>query len=599
MKTREDKWKKLPNETKDFVLRYLKNNLKIEESEFQSFLFPDYEKTFLNPQSMDDAEKAVSRILEALKNNEKIVVYGDYDCDGVPGTALVRDFFSKIGYKNVDFYIPDRHKEGYGLNMAAIKHIHSEGATLILTIDLGTTNIEEIDYSNSLGLDVIVTDHHLPLESENGQILPKAYAVLNNKKHSCNYANKDLCGSGTVFKLVRMILDRLHETKTNDLSAWKKLESVEIVLPPVGYEKWLLDLVAIATIADMVPLTGENRTLAIYGLHVLSKTRRSGLHTIFKNAKVKLENIDEKEVAFTIAPRVNSASRMAHPRIALSMFSGVEKEGIDAAHELEQLNTERKDSTKTIVKKINKILDERQKEKRLPEVVVVGDPEWNPGILGILASKILDRYNVNVFVYGGRNEKNIFKGSCRSRGDIHLVKIMTETENKNSVGGEKYFKHFGGHELAGGFSISLKNVHELESLLNQQIDKARINNNVLEQKDSSKNGAVEIELHKIDSNLLDGLQLLSPFGVGNPKPVFKLKNISNYEFMRFGKSGEHLKIKLVGKDLVDRKVEREAIRFFVDEKLENQLKEKFINNELFFEVEKGFMSRIPRLTIID
>jgi single-stranded-DNA-specific exonuclease len=577
MLQRREIWKTLSPQTKDFVLKYLENNLKLKEVEFDNFLFPDFDKTLLDARAMFDMDKSTSRILMAIVKNQKICVYGDYDCDGVPGTALFRDFFEKINYKNVIYYIPHRHTEGYGLNIPAIKKLKEEhNIKLIITIDLGTTNISEIDFANELNIDVIVTDHHLPIESEDGQVLPKAYSILNNKQNNCNYANKDLCGSGTIFKLVCELLREIRSahTNTNENFSWKEFEKTGIQLPPNGYEKWLLDLVAIATIADMVPLTNENRTLTIYGLFVLSKTNRAGLQTVFRNGKTDIRKVTETDIAFTIAPRVNSASRMAHPKIALSMFSQNLKEGIDAAHELEELNTGRKDLTKNIMKSIYKILDKRNSENKLPEVVVIGDSSWNAGVLGILASKILDRYNVNVFVYGGdEDSKNIFKGSCRSRGDVHLVKLMTEIKNK--------FIHFGGHELAGGFSINFENIHDLENELNKNIEKAKIKNEVQDRKDENKINVLTINLENITNDFLSGLNLIGPFGVGNSKPIFKIKNIVSSEVVRFGKTKEHLKINFVGKNLKDQRIKIEAIKFFVEKKDEEVFLENLRNDNLF------------------
>ncbi len=588
MQIRRDIWKKLKSETQGFVIDYLTNNLKLKETEHENFLFPDYEKNLLNAKSMHGLEKAVQRIIEAIRKEEMICVYGDYDCDGVPGTALLRDFFEKIGYANVTYYIPHRHTEGYGLNIPAIEKLDSENVKLIITIDLGTTNVEEIEAANKLGIDTIVTDHHLPIEDENGQILPKAYAIINNKQVNCNYANKDLCGSGTIFKLVVEILSKLKNISDTQKSEWKHFEKIGIKLPAAGYEKWLLDLVAIATIADMVPLREENRVLTIYGLYVLSKTNRAGLQTLFQNAKTNLKNVTETDIAFTVAPRINSASRMANPRIALSMFSQNLKEGIDAAHELEELNTNRKETTKNITKKIYKILDERienSTDKKLPEVLVIGSNEWNAGVLGILASKILDRYNVNVFVWG----ENL-KGSCRSRGDIHLVKLMTEVKEK--------LIHFGGHELAGGFSVAFENVHTLEDELNKNIEAARIENLVQQKKDDSKTNVIKINLSGVNSDLLNALNLIGPFGVGNPKPIFAIDNVLETEIIRFGKSKEHLKINLIGKNLQDMKMKIEAIKFFVEKSEEENILDLYKKGSLFYEIEPGWNSPTPRLKII-
>jgi single-stranded-DNA-specific exonuclease len=316
MLQRREVWNRLKPETQKFVIEYLKNNLKLKENEFENFLFPDFQKNLLDARAMEGVEKAVERILLALQEDEKIAVYGDYDCDGVPGTALLRDFFEKINYNRVVYYIPHRHTEGYGLNKKAIDILAEQGVSLMITIDLGTTNIEEVEYANNLKIDTIITDHHLPLETEDGQLLPNAFAIINNKQASCNYANKDLCGSGTLYKLVCELIRKAKSNECKNQSS--VIENIKKIKD--GYEKWLLDLVAIATIADMVPLTNENRNLTIYGLYVLQKTNRAGLQTLFRNSKTDIKKVTETDIAFTVAPRINSASRMAHPKIALSMY---------------------------------------------------------------------------------------------------------------------------------------------------------------------------------------------------------------------------------------------------------------------------------------
>jgi single-stranded-DNA-specific exonuclease len=223
--------------------------------------------------------------------------------------------------------------------------------------------------------------------------------------------------------------------------------------------------------------------------------------------------------------------------------------------------------------------------------VVIGSHDWNAGILGILASKVLDKYNVNVFCFGqDESDDKKFKGSCRSRGDIHLVKLMTKVKEK--------FLHFGGHELAGGFSISFDQMHDLENELNKNIDDARIENLVEQSKQDNKNNVIEINLENITPDFFEGLKLIGPFGVGNPKPIFKIKNILENKIERFGKSKEHLKIKLIGKNNSDRRIETEAIKFFVEQSEQENIISLYHSQELFFEIEAGWNSRNPRLKII-
>jgi single-stranded-DNA-specific exonuclease len=586
---RKKSWESLSLESKAFVSKYLKDNLGLGEEwgKHEKFLFPDFEESLLDPQAMHDIEKAVERILQAIERDEKIAVYGDYDCDGVPGTALVRDFFERINYSRVVYYIPHRHTEGYGLNKKAIDILAGEGVSLILTIDLGTTNLDEIEYANDLKIDTIITDHHLPLETDNGQILPKAHSIINNKKHSCNYANKDLCGTSTIYKLICELIRIGKERKINGFENIKN-----------GYEKWLLDLVAIATISDMMPLVGENRSLTIYGLHVLKKTNRVGLQTLFRNAKVNLNNITETDIGFTLGPRINSASRISHPKIALSLFSQNLEEGINAAHELEDLNTQRKSLTTSITKKVFKILDERIKnskeinsEKKLPKIVVVGDSSWNVGVAGIIAQKIVEKYGVSCFVFAGHdaeskkeseNEKS-FKGSCRSFGDVHLVKLMTHCKDE--------FEHFGGHIMAGGFEVAFSKIHTLENILNENFEHAKIE---IEKKE--RKNIFDLELKNISADFLQALNLIGPFGIGNEKPVFRIQNYVDAKLVRFGKNNEHVKLIFSGQTGYEK---REAVKFFTPHENEFELLEKLKRGELLFEIEPGWNSNIPRLKIVD
>lgn len=254
------------------------------------FLNPDYEKHIHDPFLIKDMDKAVKRILLAIKNNEKIVIYSDYDCDGIPGGVILHDFFKKIKYKNVSNYIPHRNDEGYSLNIGAIKEFSKEGAKLIITVDCGITDVKEVDVANNLGIDVIITDHHLV-----PKILPKAYAILNSKQEDDTYPYDMLCGAGVAFKLVQGLLAK-----------------GDFGITP-GWEKWLLDMAGLSTIADMVPLTGENRVIAYFGLKVFRKSPRPGVQELCRKAKVRLHNVTEDDIGFMVAPRINAASRMGKP----------------------------------------------------------------------------------------------------------------------------------------------------------------------------------------------------------------------------------------------------------------------------------------------
>ena len=342
--------------------------------EAERFLKPSYERDLHDPFLILNMKKAVDRILKAVAQDEKIVIYGDYDCDGIPGSVVLHDFFKKIGYKNFSVYIPHRHLEGYGLNIKAVEKFAEEGTKLLITVDCGITDVAEVERANELGVDVIITDHHLP-QAE----VPKAYAILNSKQEEDTYPFDMLCGAGVAFKLVQALLK-----SGKDL--WNIKE---------GWEKWLLDVAGISTIADMVPLHGENRALAYYGLKVLQRTSRPGLLKLFSKARVNLSELTETDVGFTIGPRINAASRMGVPINALNLLSTTDEvEAGVMADYLESKNNERK---RTVLKMMTQVEKMMASDQGL-SVIVVGDKSWPPGVVGLAASKIVERYKRPAFV---------------------------------------------------------------------------------------------------------------------------------------------------------------------------------------------------------
>src|SRR3989344_5799064 len=268
----------------------------------ERFLNPDYERDTHSPLLLEGMERAVARVLSAIAQNERIAVYADFDCDGIPGAALLSDFFNKIGYSNFEVYLPHRDKEWYGFHLEAISALAERGVKLIITVDVGTTAVEAVCFAKEKGVDVVVTDHH-EIVGE----LPNAFAILNPKLGE--YPFRDLCGAATAFKLVQATLI---EGKKRGLDAFTKI--------PDGWEKWLLDLVAIATIADLVSLFGENRVLAHFGLRVLRKSPRSGLIALCNRLRLRRSELTEEDIAFSIAPRINAASRMDDPDLAFRLL---------------------------------------------------------------------------------------------------------------------------------------------------------------------------------------------------------------------------------------------------------------------------------------
>jgi single-stranded-DNA-specific exonuclease len=476
------------------------------EKEADKFLNPDYDRDTYDPFLIKGMEKTVSRLLKAIKKKEKIIIYSDYDADGIPGGVILHDFFKKIEYKDFENYIPHRHNEGYGLNIGAIKDLAKNGAKLIITVDCGITDIDEVDEANKLGVDVIVTDHHLV-----GEKLPSAYCILNSKQKDDTYPDDMLCGAGVAFKLVQALI-----TKGNF-----KLKK--------GWEKWLLDMVGISTIADMVPLRNENRVLAHFGLIVLRKSPRPGLLKLLKKNRLTQNKLTEDDVGFTIGPRINAASRMDDPMRAFEMlaFRNVIEAGKIADY-LDKLNNQRKGQVAAMVKEARHKL----KERGVQEVVVIGNPKWRPGLLGLVANSLKDEHQKPAFVWG-RDGKGEIKGSCRSEGVSDVLKLMQNTK-------EGIFSHVGGHKMSGGFSVSDEKIHFLEKSLCESYQSLKIKSSEIV--DLKIFVDKKLSLNDVTWGNYKIIEKLSPFGMGNPKPLFLFENVEIFDVKVFGKQDNHLSL---------------------------------------------------------
>lgn len=492
----------------------------------EKFLKPDYGRDTNDPFLLKGAEKAAGRIINAVKSNggtgadgkagEKIAIYADYDADGIPGAALFHDFFRRIGFKNFVIYIPHRHDEGFGLNIEAVEELARDGVKLIITVDCGISDVEPIKRANELGMEVIVTDHHEP-----PALLPSAFVTVDHKQTDCTYPDKNLCGAGVAFKLIQAIL------KKDRLGL------------PIGHEKWLLDLVGIATLSDMVPLVGENRVFAKYGLDVLRKSQRKGLRQLLDHLRIAQAHLTEDDIAFMITPRINAASRMGVPMDAFNLLAADNDEDARrSAEHLDHINNERKGVVAALVKEVKKILRERHADGVIPDAIVLGNPDWRPSLLGLVANTCTEEFGRPVFLWG-RDGDNVIKGSCRSEGKSSVVEIMRAV----SVG---VFTQFGGHKYSGGFAVSDEAVHFLEKHLNDAVKKVK------EEKEGKavEGGAdmaedlvdAEISLDAINWDLYNDIAKLAPFGMGNPKPTFLLKNVSPASVRIFGKGNEHVEV---------------------------------------------------------
>lgn len=487
-----------------------------EEAQAEIFLNPDYERDFHDPFLMKDMEKTCVRIFEAVEADEKIVIYADYDCDGIPGAVILSDLFKKIGYKNYEIYIPQRNSEGYGLNLDSIKQFAESEVKLIITVDLGITAVAEVAQAEVDGIDVIITDHHIPAET-----LPRAYAILNPKTD--NYPEKMLCGAGVVFKLVQAFVKKYGEpartTGVVQSGGYFKIKD--------GAEKWMLDMAGLATLSDRVPLLGENRAMAHFGLKVLKKSPRAGLQKLLSKMNIDQRYLSPDDIGFMVAPRLNAASRMDDPMRAYEILSTTDEAEADTLSDhLSKINDERKTIVTSIMREVNKKFEKRTQT----EVIVIGNPRWRVGVLGLIAGKISDEYQKPVFVWG-KDENDCIRGSCRSDGSVSVVELMAASSES--------FADFGGHELAGGFTVHSEKIHFLEETLSANFGKVKrkkIENKV--------NYDVKANLGMVNIKNWREIQKLEPFGFGNPKPVFLFEGVKIEKLKKFGKngSGEHLEI---------------------------------------------------------
>lgn len=513
-----------------------------KKEEIEKFLSPDWDRDLLDSAKIKGIKESVKRIKEAVEKKEKIIIYADYDCDGIPGAVILNDFFEKLNYRNFSVYIPHRHNEGYGLNTNAIQKFIDEGVSLLITVDIGITNLEEIKFAEENGINVIVTDHHLPiLDDKAKQILPKAFSIINTKQIGDKSEEKFLCGASTAWKLVNAFLNKYR----------KEFDIGE------GWEKWLLDMVGIATVADLVPLKNENRLLAKYGLAVLKKTRRPGLLKIFSNAKINQRKINEDDIAFGIAPRINAASRMSEPIHAFYALLQNEK-SINFANELENYNKARKQETKEAETVID--YEKFQEEK----IILIGDEKWTPGIIGLVASKVCETVKKTTFVWGVGEDKNILKGSVRAGEDgYNVVEIMTECQY--------LLENFGGHEMAGGFAIHKNNLNKFQTFLKEYKVEKKEDSLEGNQKIKKIPEHIDMNISDINKKLFDEIKIFAPFGSENEKIIFKIK-LSKDNFLearRFGKNKEHLEISLNG---------LRGIEFFANEEREKEL----LSQKVFF-----------------
>lgn len=474
------------------------------KEEMISFLNPSYEKDIIDPYKFYSIKIAVSRIKKAVLNKEKICVYGDYDADGVTSCFLLYSFIRKIG-GNVIHYIPNRETEGYGLNNDAIdNYIKNNNVSLIITVDTGIVNCDCISHSKDLGIDVIVTDHH----EEDLKRIPKcAIAIIDPKMKKSNYPFTELSGCGVAFKLCQAIaLSYKDKEKKEDLSAWLK---------------WNLDLVAISIVTDIMPAVSENRVFLKYGLIVLNKTRNLGLKELIKTS-LKKDNITSTDIGFVIGPRLNAAGRMDHANTAFYLLKEKDKESISSyIRSLSRLNTNRQ---KIVSLFISEFIS---KNEKIDSIIIIRDDNLPVGIIGLVASKLKEYYNLPCFVFSLSD--GLLVGSGRSLDGYDITKVLKDNE--------KYLVKFGGHKMACGCSLEEKNYNNFKKSVVSDFNKFNTSNSIFKKIIIDFN----IKLSDINRNLLKDIAKLEPFGKDNEIPIFSSKKLEVTDTKIFGKTFDHFR----------------------------------------------------------
>lgn len=485
---------------KEDVAQLLINRGITDFDEAKSFFRPSFNDLH-DPFLMKDMDKAVSRLEEALGNGEKMLIYGDYDVDGTTSVALVYSFLKDLG--QTDFYIPDRYKEGYGLSFAGIDYANENGISLIIALDCGIRAIDKVAYANELGIDIIICDHHLP-----GSELPAAHAILDPKQAGCSYPYKELCGCGVGFKLLQAYCEK------NDADFDRLTEK--------------LDLVAVAIAADIVPITGENRILATYGVKQINLSPSTGIRALLEYTKMNRE-MTISDVVFTIAPRINAAGRIASGKRAVELLISDDlNEALDFSAEISKYNTERRDLDKSVTESALEILesDAFYKESRS---TVVFNPDWHKGVVGIVASRLIEQHYKPTIVLTESEGKAT--GSARSVHDFDVHSALLACED--------LLEQFGGHKYAAGMSLSLENVNAFREKF-EEVVAARIEEHQLTPK---LNIDLEIDLDRITPKFMSLLKQFSPFGPGNMNPMFVSRNLIAEDARTMGADDSHLRFK--------------------------------------------------------
>ncbi len=474
---------------------------------------PDFDTS---PWGLKDMDVVIERIIQAIDGGEKIIIYGDYDVDGITSSALLVELLRSFG-ADVDAYIPDRFKEGYGINIDALDGFLSQGVDLVISVDCGIRAIKEAEYARNLGLDLVITDHHHP-----GAVLPNALAIIDPKREDDAYAEKMLAGVGIAYKIAEALMERIGEKSSIVL-----VES-------------LLDLVALGTVADLAPLEGENHRFVRHGLRIMHQAQRQGLVSLAGVSGVNIKEASAMNIGFSLGPRLNAAGRLysALSSYDLLMEKDLHKAG-EMAQELENINRERQSMTRTIQEQAELIALATDKDAFL---LFAASPEFNPGVVGLAASRLADTYYRPAIVGQVKEEETVC--SCRSIAEFHITDALDECA-------ELLVKH-GGHAAAAGFTIRNEYVGEflqkMKKIAERELAEVDLHPVLV--------ADMEVSLSDLSFEMLEHLNYLEPTGYGNPRPVFVSQDLSLKFAKTVGQDKSHLKLKVS-----DGKVDMDGIAF--------------------------------------
>jgi len=453
-----------------------------------------------NPYLMKDMDKAIQRIEKAIQNNENILIYGDYDVDGTTAVSLIYSYLISF-YPNVATYIPDRYKEGYGISFKGIDFADNNDFSLIIALDCGIKSFDKIEYAHSKNIDFIIADHHLPDEN-----IPKAIAVLDPKRKDCDYPYKELCGCGIGFKIIQALAEK-NGQKTKDLLPY-------------------LDLVATAIAADIVPITGENRVLAKFGLDVINSNPRNGIKALIQN--IKKEKLTITDVVFVVAPRINAAGRVCHGNAAVNLLTEFDwKQAQKFAKNIELFNSERKKLDEETTKQALLQIEQKHKKNRYTNIVF--DKNWHKGIIGITASRIIETHYKPTLVFTESNGNRV--ASARSVRGFDIHNALEQCSD--------FIEQFGGHQYAAGLTVSEENFSDFSDRFEEIVK------NTITEKSLSPEIQIDSEINFCDitPKFIRILKQFEPFGPENMHPVFLTKNIIDTGYSKLiGKNNEHLKM---------------------------------------------------------